>query len=74
MEDLIRTLPVDIFDKFNPYATLSLSNAFSIPPYLASSYVQEWLQNISGRYYNTMTDWWSKYPPGDMRDGLYLKI
>ncbi|EFY7011585.1 hypothetical protein K3659_002618 [Escherichia coli] len=73
VEDLIRTLPVDIFDKFNPYATLSLSNAFSIPPYLESSYVQEWLQNISGRYYNTMTDWWSKYPPGDMRDGPVFK-
>ncbi|EHW2979738.1 TPA: type III secretion system effector HECT-type E3 ubiquitin transferase [Escherichia coli] len=73
VEDLIRTLPVDIFDKFNPYATLSLSNAFSIPPYLESTYVQEWLQNISGRYYNTMTDWWSKYPPGDMRDGPAFK-
>lgn len=52
---------------------MSLSNAFSIPPYLESSYVQEWLQNISGRYYNTMTDWWSKYPPGDMRDGPVFK-
>ncbi|HFO3446525.1 TPA: pentapeptide repeat-containing protein, partial [Escherichia coli] len=70
VEDLIRTLPVGIFDKFNPYATLSLSNAFSIPPYLESSYIQEWLQDISGRYYNFMTDWWSKYPPGDMRDSL----
>ncbi|UUL43677.1 type III secretion system effector HECT-type E3 ubiquitin transferase [Escherichia albertii] len=73
VEDLIRTLPVGIFDKFNPCATLSLSNAFSIPPYLESSYVQEWLQDISGRYYNTMTDWWSKYPPGDMRDGPVFK-
>ncbi|EEW0033275.1 type III secretion system effector HECT-type E3 ubiquitin transferase [Escherichia coli] len=73
VEDLIRTLPVGIFDKFNPYPTLSLSNAFSIPPYLESSYVQEWLQNISERYYNTMTDWWSKYPPGDMRDNPAFK-
>ena len=50
VEDLIRTLPVGIFDKFNPYETLSLSNAFSIPPYLESSYIQEWLQDISGRF------------------------
>ncbi|HBN1934134.1 TPA: type III secretion system effector HECT-type E3 ubiquitin transferase [Escherichia coli] len=73
VEELIRILPIDIFEKFNPYATLSLSNAFSIPPYIESSFIQVWIQNISARYYDSMTEWWGKYPPGDMKDSLVFE-
>ncbi|MCE7718855.1 type III secretion system effector HECT-type E3 ubiquitin transferase [Escherichia albertii] len=68
VEDLIRKLPENEFGDVNPYATLSLANAFCIPPYLESPYIREWFQNMSDRYYDSMTEWWSQFPPGNMKN------